>query len=149
LATAICHQRQWRVALIPPRALAHGLRPDKGRLVNASEPNESKVDAAKQTVGQTPANEVAQGSRPLDLEKAFDALGVSALEEYGEWKPEDSPKDAFQAMHRGLVRMVGGPALGDKIAYAFGAEFVEVRINRFTTRFASHASWAPLPPAAS
>jgi xanthine dehydrogenase YagR molybdenum-binding subunit len=101
------------------------------RLVNAPDPNKSDVDVAKQTVGQAPADEVGQSSQPLDLEKAFDALGVSALEEYGEWKPEGSPKDAFQAMHLGLVRMVGGPTFGD-IAYAFGAEFVEVRVNRFT-----------------
>jgi len=57
---------------------------------------------------------------------------VSAVEEYGEWKPQGAPKDAFQAMHKGLVRMVGGPSLGDNIAYAFGADFVEVRVNRFT-----------------
>jgi xanthine dehydrogenase YagR molybdenum-binding subunit len=28
--------------------------------------------------------------------------------------------------------MVGGPEMSDKIAYAFGAEFIEVRINRWT-----------------
>jgi len=31
-----------------------------------------------------------------------------------------------------LMRMIGGPDLNGKIAYAFGAEFVEVRINRWT-----------------
>jgi len=30
------------------------------------------------------------------------------------------------------VIMVGGPEMSDKFAYAFGAEFVEVRINRWT-----------------
>jgi xanthine dehydrogenase YagR molybdenum-binding subunit len=30
------------------------------------------------------------------------------------------------------MRMVGGSEMKDKIAYAFGAEFVEVRINRWT-----------------
>jgi xanthine dehydrogenase YagR molybdenum-binding subunit len=30
------------------------------------------------------------------------------------------------------MRMVGGSAMKDKIAYAFGAEFVELRINRWT-----------------
>jgi xanthine dehydrogenase YagR molybdenum-binding subunit len=94
------------------------------RLLNASE--------SQETIGRTVANKAAQTSQPLDLEKAFDALGVSAIEEYGEWKPEGVPKDAFQAMHRGLVRLVGGSAFGDKIAYAFGADFVEVRVNRFT-----------------
>jgi xanthine dehydrogenase YagR molybdenum-binding subunit len=68
----------------------------------------------------------------VDYERAFDALGVSVIEEYGEWKPEGAPMDAFRAMNKGQMRMVGGPEMSDKIAYAFGAEFVEVRINRWT-----------------
>jgi hypothetical protein len=35
-------------------------------------------------------------------------------------------------MHNGQMRMFGGPDMKDKIAYAFGAEFVEIRINRWT-----------------
>jgi xanthine dehydrogenase YagR molybdenum-binding subunit len=35
-------------------------------------------------------------------------------------------------MNKGQMRMVGGPEMSDKIAYPFGAEFVEVRINRWT-----------------
>jgi len=104
------------------------------RLFRALMPNESVVDKAKETVGmgQSPATEGANSGRPLDREKAFDALGTSVVEEYGEWKPEDAPKDAFRAMHEGQVRIVGGSAMSDKIAYAFGAEFVEVRINKWT-----------------
>jgi len=104
------------------------------RLFNAL-PHEARADTPRQTVGVGQNGANAAGGRndqPLDLEKAFDALGVSAVEEYGEWKPQGAPKDAFQAMHKGLVRMVGGPSLGDNIAYAFGADFVEVRVNRFT-----------------
>jgi xanthine dehydrogenase YagR molybdenum-binding subunit len=97
-------------------------------------PNESAVDKTKETVGlgSTPATEAAGSGQRLDREKAFDALGVGAVEEYGEWKPEGAPKDSFEAMHRGLVRMVGGSAMADKIAYAFGAEFVEIRVNQWT-----------------
>src|SRR5207302_2222338 len=97
-------------------------------------PNESLVDRAKETIGmgQTPSTEAAQSNRPLDIERAFDALGVSVVEEYGEWKPEGAPMDAFRAMHSGQVRIVGGDKMTDKIAYAFGAEFIEVRINRWT-----------------
>ena len=40
--------------------------------------------------------------------------------------------DSFRAMYNGQMRMVGGPEMKDKIAYAFGAEFVEVRVNRWT-----------------
>lgn len=104
------------------------------RLFKAVMPNESFTDRAKETVGigQTPTTQAAKSDRPLDLEKAFDALGASVVEEYGEWKPDGAPLDSFKAMHSGHARLVGGAAMKDKIAYAFGAEFVEVRINRFT-----------------
>lgn len=104
------------------------------RLFKAVMPSESLTDKAKETVGmgQTPTREAARSDRPLDLEKAFDALGVGVVEEYGEWKPDGAPLDSFKAMHSGHVRLVGGHQMKDKIAYAFGAEFVEVRINRYT-----------------
>ena len=104
------------------------------RLFRALMPNESLVDKAKETVGvgQTPSTRAAKSDQPLDLERAFDALGVSVVEEYGEWKPKGAPMDSFHAMHNGQMRMVGGDKMGDMIAYAFGAEFVEVRINRWT-----------------
>jgi xanthine dehydrogenase YagR molybdenum-binding subunit len=104
------------------------------RLFKAMMPNESLVDKAKETVGlgQTPATQAASSGRPLDIERAFDALGVSVIEEYGEWKPDGAPMDSFRAMNKGQMRMVGGSEMKDKIAYAFGAEFVEIRINRWT-----------------
>lgn len=91
------------------------------RLFKAVMPSESLADKAKETVGisQAPSTQAAQSDRPLDLERAFDALGVGIVEEYG-------------AMHSGHARLVGGHQMKDKIAYAFGAEFVEVRVNRFT-----------------
>lgn len=104
------------------------------RLFKAVMPKESLIDKAKETVGigQTPVTQAAKSDEPLELEKAFDALGVSVVEEYGEWKPDGAPIDSFRAMHRGQMRMVGGPDMKDGIAYAFGAEFVEVRVNRWT-----------------
>ena len=104
------------------------------RLFKALMPDENLVDKAKETVGlaQTPSTHVAQSDRPLDIDRAFDALGVSVVEEYGEWKPEGAPMDSFRAMYKGEVRMVGGDKMSDKIAYAFGAEFVEIRVNRWT-----------------
>lgn len=103
------------------------------RLARALTPNETPADKAKGTVGQGGAPvEEAPRSQPTDLQKAFDALGTSVVEEYGEWKPDGAPKDAFKAMYEGHPRLVGGPEFDGKIAYAFGAEFVEIRINRFT-----------------
>jgi xanthine dehydrogenase YagR molybdenum-binding subunit len=104
------------------------------RLFKALMPSESLVDKAKETVGmgQTPSTQAARSDRPLDIERAFDALGISVVEEYGEWKPDGAPMDSFRAMHKGQMRMVGGSEMKDKIAYAFGAEFIEVRVNRWT-----------------
>lgn len=104
------------------------------RLFKAVMPGDSLTDKAKETIGlsQAPTTQAAKSDRPLDIEKAFDALGVGVVEEYGEWKPESAPLDSFKAMHSGQVRLVGGAAMKDKIAYAFGAEFVEVRVNRYT-----------------
>lgn len=104
------------------------------RLFKAVMPGDSLTDKAKETIGlsQAPTTQAARSDRPLDIEKAFDALGASVVEEYGEWKPEGAPLDSFKAMHSGHVRLVGGAAMKDKIAYAFGAEFVEVRVNRYT-----------------
>jgi xanthine dehydrogenase YagR molybdenum-binding subunit len=104
------------------------------RLFKAVMPDESLVDKARETVGlgQSASMQAAKSDRPLDIERAFDALGVSVVEEYGEWKPEGAPTDSFSAMHKGQVRIVGGDKMKDKIAYAFGAEFVEVRINKWT-----------------
>ncbi|MGL9619576.1 xanthine dehydrogenase family protein molybdopterin-binding subunit [Bradyrhizobium sp. U531] len=103
------------------------------RLFKAMMPD-SLTDKAKETVGigQAPTTQAAKSDRPVDLEKAFDALGVGVVEEYGEWKPDGAPLDSFRAMHSGHPRLVGGHQMKDQIAYAFGAEFVEVRINRFT-----------------
>lgn len=103
------------------------------RLLKALGPAESMAaDRGRETVGQTPAMQAARGDQALDLEKAFDALGVTVIEEYGQWKPDDAPANSFEAMYSGHAQLVGGSNLKDRIAYAFGAEFVEVRINRWT-----------------
>lgn len=104
------------------------------KLFRAVMPRDNLVDRARETVGlgQTPSTEAARSDQPIDLDKAFEALGVGVIEEYGEWKPDGAPLDSFRAMHQGQVRMVGGPDFKNGIAYAFGAEFVEVRVNRFT-----------------
>jgi xanthine dehydrogenase YagR molybdenum-binding subunit len=51
------------------------------------------------------------------------------IEEYVEWSPNGP--EGIQKLYKGQMAMKsgGGP---DKMMYSFGAEFVEVRINRFT-----------------
>ena len=106
------------------------------------------ADRTKETIGlgQSPVTRAASSNQPLDGEKAFDSLGIRVIEEYGEWKPEDASMDArFQAMYQGHTRLVGGAELKNKIAYAFGAEFVEVRVNKFPAKSVCPVCSVPLP----
>jgi len=102
------------------------------RLFQALAPRQGMVEGTRETVGRAPVTDAAKNDRSFDREKAFDALGVSVVEEYGEWKPDGMPEDAFRAMHEGHPRLIGGPDLNGRIAYAFGAEFVELRVNKWT-----------------
>jgi xanthine dehydrogenase YagR molybdenum-binding subunit len=101
------------------------------RLLQALAPGQSTEDKPKETVGLG-GSDSTKSDPPFDREKAFDALGTGLVEEYAEWKPEGAPADSFRAMYKGQMRMIGGPDLNGKIAYAFGAEFVEVRVNTWT-----------------
>jgi xanthine dehydrogenase YagR molybdenum-binding subunit len=65
------------------------------------------------------------------LEDQFKRIGVGAIEEYAEFIPKGIKPDAVKQLYAGQASMTGGPG-GDKLMYAFGAEFVEVRINALT-----------------
>jgi xanthine dehydrogenase YagR molybdenum-binding subunit len=66
-----------------------------------------------------------------DLPGLFKKLGVGVLEEYGEFVPEGVPADALQKLYEGQTTMVSGSER-DQVMFAFGAEFVEVRVNART-----------------
>lgn len=65
------------------------------------------------------------------LEEGFDRLGVGALEEYAEYLPPGAPPDAIKKLYAGTPYL-GGGSKGEKLMYATGAEFVEVRIHELT-----------------
>jgi xanthine dehydrogenase YagR molybdenum-binding subunit len=73
------------------------------------------------------------------LAAKFDRLGVSTIEEYAEFIPEDAKpnpvKEFFtnpiKKLYAGTPTLVGG-SQSKKLLYALGAEFVEVRINALT-----------------
>lgn len=65
------------------------------------------------------------------LAGAFERLGVGAIEEYAEWAPQGSNPGAVGKLYEGSLSITGG-AKGDKLMFAFGAEFVEVRIHALT-----------------
>ncbi len=72
-----------------------------------------------------------QDITPQALSAAFDKFGSNAIEEFHEWVPADAKPGAAQGIYEGKVEITGGP-LKDKTMFAFGAEFVELRINMRT-----------------
>jgi xanthine dehydrogenase YagR molybdenum-binding subunit len=69
--------------------------------------------------------------KTMELADAFKATGAGALEEYAEFAPKGSSPKALKMLYQGEPEMHGGES-GDKVMYAFGAEFVEVRVNSRT-----------------
>lgn len=64
--------------------------------------------------------------------RAFDALGVTKIGEMGEFVPYGSHEEAVKAINVGTF---GGMTLGTAgpvLVQAFGAQMVEVRVNRYT-----------------
>jgi xanthine dehydrogenase YagR molybdenum-binding subunit len=66
-----------------------------------------------------------------NLQDVFKRLGVSTIEEYAEFVPKGLKPDAVQELYAGKLTMTGGPH-GEKVMYATGAEFVEVRVHALT-----------------
>ena len=67
----------------------------------------------------------------VNLPDVFKRLGVSTIEEYAEFVPKGLKPDAVQDLYAGKLTMIGGPH-GEKVMYATGAEFVEVRVHALT-----------------
>jgi xanthine dehydrogenase YagR molybdenum-binding subunit len=61
----------------------------------------------------------------------FKLLGLARIEEYAEFIPAGAPTDAVEKLYQGKSTLIGG-SNGKKLMYAFGAEFVEVRVNART-----------------
>jgi xanthine dehydrogenase YagR molybdenum-binding subunit len=74
---------------------------------------------------------VANDGAGEPLEALFGRLGVGALEEYAEFVPHGLKPDAIKQLYAGKGAMTGGPH-GEKLMYAMGAEFVEVRLHTLT-----------------
>jgi xanthine dehydrogenase YagR molybdenum-binding subunit len=67
----------------------------------------------------------------LNLEDRFKGLGVAAIEEYAEYLPPGAKPDSMKNLYAGTP-FLGGGSKGEKLMYATGAEFVEVRVHAST-----------------
>jgi xanthine dehydrogenase YagR molybdenum-binding subunit len=66
-----------------------------------------------------------------NLAAKFNRLGVGAIEEYAEFIPPGGKPDAIAKLYAGTPTLTGG-SKGEKLMYALGAEFVEVRVHALT-----------------
>ena len=102
----------------------------------------AKLDAAPAAAAETPQpsppaahSRFTEGYAPQaaqhDLGAVFKRLGVGAIEEYAEFVPPGAPPDAMDKLYHGKPYL-GGGSKGEKLMYALGAEFVEVRVHALT-----------------
>jgi xanthine dehydrogenase YagR molybdenum-binding subunit len=66
------------------------------------------------------------------LERAMGRVSNGAIEVYAENIPHGAPADGIKRLYDGSVVIAGGARMKDRIQFAFGAEFVEVRVHRLT-----------------
>ena len=66
------------------------------------------------------------------LEDAVRRVSNGAIEEYAENLPHDVPPEGLAKLYQGHAVLAGGAKMKDRIQFAFGAEFVEVRVHART-----------------
>jgi xanthine dehydrogenase YagR molybdenum-binding subunit len=74
---------------------------------------------------------VAPGGQSQKLTALFEALGTGVMEEYAEFVPEGAPANSVQQLYGGKSTLVRGTQR-KQVTFAFGAAFVEVRVNART-----------------
>lgn len=74
---------------------------------------------------------LAADGRSQPLKEILGSMGAGVIEEYAEFVPAGASADAMQKLYRGQSSLVRGEEHA-AVAFAFGAEFVEVRIHART-----------------
>jgi xanthine dehydrogenase YagR molybdenum-binding subunit len=67
-----------------------------------------------------------------DIGKAVRRVGNEAIEAYAENLPQGAKPNGLEILYKGGQNIVGGAKMKDRIQFAFGAEFVEVRVHKLT-----------------
>jgi xanthine dehydrogenase YagR molybdenum-binding subunit len=84
--------------------------------------------SSSETVGGAATNESVGDN---DFEALFRRRKLGAIEEYAEYLPPGAKPDAIKNLYAGKPYL-GGGSHGEKLMYALGAEFVEVRVHSQT-----------------
>ncbi len=72
------------------------------------------------------------GGKSEPLEHAIGRISNGSVEAYAENIPHGAKPDGVKKLYKGVPEISGGTDLKDRIQFAFGAEFVEVRVHRLT-----------------
>jgi xanthine dehydrogenase YagR molybdenum-binding subunit len=88
--------------------------------------------APSETVTLSDEKLTAGDGRSVGLGAAVRRVTQGAIEAYAENTPEGSKPGALEKLYKGQQGLVGGAKLKDRIEFAFGAEFVEVRVHKLT-----------------
>ncbi len=75
---------------------------------------------------------VGSEGRSEPLRAAVARVSNGPIEAYSENIPHGAPPTGVQMLYKGVPAIVGGAKLKDRIQFAFGASFVEVRVNART-----------------
>ena len=106
-----------------------------GPVAGGSVTTASACSAVKMACDQIRARlGVASGASAEQRTAAFERLKVGAVEEVGSYVPAFSKTKSTTGLYKGSTDITGGPNLESdaKTMFAFGAEFVEVRIHSRT-----------------
>jgi xanthine dehydrogenase YagR molybdenum-binding subunit len=94
--------------------------------------------------GRDPAGLILTGGMLKSADGTSEPLAVAlgrasngAIEAYAESIPHGAPPDAMKKLYRGQQTITGGARLKDRNQFAFGAVFVEVRVNMRTREIRS------------
>ncbi len=82
-------------------------------------------DAIRTKLGQ-------DGAPAGDAVAALKERGMGSVQDYAEWLPHGAEKGGVQMLYKGAAQPIGGAKLKDRIQFAFGAQFVEVRVHART-----------------
>ncbi|WP_375383268.1 xanthine dehydrogenase family protein molybdopterin-binding subunit [uncultured Sphingomonas sp.] len=74
----------------------------------------------------------APDGRTEPLAQAMARAAGGAIEAYAENIPHGVKPDALQGLYKGQGKLAGGAKMKDRIQFAFGAQFAEVRVHRLT-----------------
>jgi xanthine dehydrogenase YagR molybdenum-binding subunit len=98
----------------------------------ASTSNEGALAGTDIRKMRTANGQIASETASESIAAILGRSGEGAIEHYAEFVPEGASPQSVANLYKGKLEMIGGESGKEKIRFAFGAEFAEVRIHRRT-----------------